>query len=366
MKDRTRNLCVGLTVLAGLVLLGTMILIFRELPGFMRVGYEVNVTFADTGGVTQGADVLLRGKRIGRVAEVAFTDGDPRKGVTVTLVIDRDVSVPGDVNFYIRGGFLGGSAVVLESDGRAPGAERIDPRTGRPLEWLPKDHVLTLRGAWKPGGGGGPIPQDLLADIRKSVASLTRLTETLNDFFSPPPPAETQPAGAATAPGTPTAPTESSPPNLRTTLARLDGALAAIQTVLGDKDNQRNLKAALAEFKNAAAATSEAMKQVRLAAAQAGQTLGEVSAATRSASGRFDRLMTRLIDDAERLGKALTCLDNVLARIDAGKGSAGKLLNDPTLYNNLVDVTAQLKVTVTGLRDLLDSWKEQGIKIQLK
>jgi len=366
MKDRTRNLSVGLTVLAGLVLLGAMILIFRELPGFMRVGYEVNVTFADTGGVTQGADVLLRGKRIGRVAEVAFTDGDPRKGVTVTLVIDRDVNVPGDVNFYIRGGFLGGSAVILESDGRAPGAGRTDPRTGRPLEWLPKDRVLTLRGAWKPGGGGGPIPQDLLADIRKSMASLTKLTETLNDFFSPPPAAKTQPAGAGAAPGASTAPAEPAPPNFHTTMAKLDAALGAIQAVLGDKDNQRNLKAALANFKTAAAAAAEAMKEVKLVAAQAGQTLGDVSAATRSASGRFDQLMTRLIEDADRLGKALTSLDNAMAKLDAGKGSAGKLLNDPALYNNLVDVTAQLKVTMTRLQELLDSWKEQGIKIQLK
>ena len=58
MREKTRNFLVGLTVMVSLVLLCGMIIIFREVPGFMRnlpgfaqLGYEVRAIFPDSGGI---------------------------------------------------------------------------------------------------------------------------------------------------------------------------------------------------------------------------------------------------------------------------------------------------------------------------
>jgi len=79
MKERTRNLLVGLTVMVALVVMGGMILVFQELPGFLQMGYRVKLRFPGASGITEGSDVLLAGRRIGRVTHVEFTDGDTLK-----------------------------------------------------------------------------------------------------------------------------------------------------------------------------------------------------------------------------------------------------------------------------------------------
>jgi phospholipid/cholesterol/gamma-HCH transport system substrate-binding protein len=43
-------------------------------------------------------------------------------------------------------------------------------------------------------------------------------------------------------------------------------------------------------------------------------------------------------------------LDSVLAKVDNGSGSAGKLVNDPALYNNLTSLLARFDSLTTDLK----------------
>jgi phospholipid/cholesterol/gamma-HCH transport system substrate-binding protein len=356
MREKTRNLLIGTTVLIALALLGGMILIFQELPAFMQVGYEVRATMGEAGGVTPGADVVLAGKRIGRVTDVQFTDGDARKGVTFTIIIKSDFDVPGDVNPYLQSrGFAGGSTIELRSDGREPGASR-----GRQLQWLPRDRVLTLLPPPDaPSGGSGLLPADLVADVRATLAGVRSLTENLNAFLAPPAPAPSAPTG--------TAPAEAAQPaNLHRTVARLDAALDDFHAVLGDAENQENIKAALAGFKAAAAAMAEAMGEVRAMADDARQAVGKLSGTAGKTAEGFDRLAAKLVDDADRIGKLLTTLTAAAEKLNAADGSAGKFLNDPRLYNDLADAAAGIKNASINFQALLEKWKAEGIEIKIK
>jgi len=365
MTEKTRNLMVGLTVLVGLALLSGMILIFQELPSFLRVGYGVKVRAADTLGVGPGADVLMAGKRIGRVAGVEFVDpGDPRKGIVFALVIDRDVRVPGDVNVYIQGrGFGGGGAVQFRSDGTEPGASRKDPETGMPLEWIPQDRVLVLDAKVEDSGGGGLLPSDLVADLRGAMDSIERLANSLDGFLAFPPPAAPPEPSPTTEPG---AAERRQPTNIHVTMRKLNTALDAVNNILADKDSQRNLKEGLAKFRSAAEATEKAAREAADLVQSAKGTLRTVSDATTAASEKFQDLAARLLDDADRLGKVLTNLNRATAKIDSGKGTAGKLINDPALYNNLVDAAAALNSTLNKLQELLEIWNQRGIPIKAK
>lgn len=372
MREKTRNFIVGLTVLIGLVLLGSMIVIFRELPPFLRLGsYDVKVHFKDAAGVTPGADVLMVGKRVGRVTSVNFADrNNPGKGIIFTLAIERDVQLPGDVNVYIVRGFAGfaGALIDLRLDGRPLGSERKDPDTGEKLASIPRDRVITIEGAKEPPAGGAQmIPPELIDDARSTMGSIKRLSDKLNDFFAAPEPATT------TGPAQPGAPSEPvRPRNIHEILAKLETALAAVNKILGDRETQANFKAALEGFKTAAAASEEAMHEVKAMAATAKQTLTDVAKAAGATSkvaadtaAKFQDLAAGLLVSADRLGTALTALQRTLAKAESGRGTAAKLLNDPALYNSLVDAVGELEATLIRLQELIRTWKERGLKVRL-
>lgn len=346
MIERTRNFLVGLTVMVSLILLCGMIIIFRELPGFMRLGYEVQAVFPDSGGIGPGSDIVLRGMRIGRVAEVKYTDDDPRQGVTLVLVIKRKYRIPGDVNPYIRGrGLAGGAVLELRSDGREPGASR-----GRQMQWLPQDPPATLRPPKDaPSGPPSIIPAELTRDVRAAMQSFSKVAEGLNAFIAPP-------GGAAT----------TRPANLHVTMAKLDRAMDAVNAILGDKGSQDNIKGAFAGMKAAADATRQTMKEMHALASEARASVGKLTTRATATATRFDQLASRLVEDADHLGKLLTALSKAADKLSTDEGTAGKLLTDPKLYNDLLDTAAQLKAALTALRELLQQWKTSGLTIRMK
>jgi phospholipid/cholesterol/gamma-HCH transport system substrate-binding protein len=371
MKDKTRNLLVGLTVMTALAILAGLIIQFQELPGFLRLGYDLKLTFPETGGAGVGSDVFLAGKRIGRIAEMQFTGGDPRQGVTFTAVIDRDVRVPGDVNAYVKPkGLMGGSLLEFRTDGRPPGASRTDPQTGRKLEWLPTDGSVVVAGQL---AGYGLISPEAVADLRGALTSLKTLADRLNLMLTSP---EDLSTGTASAPTvlltSASGPATRRQPNLYVTLARLDSALEAVNKILGDDANQANLKATLANLKDATARAGDVLAQAQKMVPQVQALLtntsgavAEVRGLTTRASDKVQELAVKLIGDADRLGEVLTEVGRMATKLNEGQGSAGKLFNDPALYNNLVDITTQLKNTMNTLQELLEQWKKQGLKLKL-
>lgn len=53
---------------------------------------------------------------------------------------------------------------------------------------------------------------------------------------------------------------------------------------------------------------------------------------------------------SESLGRATLSLESVLAKVDGGQGTAGRLLNDPALYDRLVVTTDNLDALLTDLK----------------
>ncbi|KKL46294.1 hypothetical protein LCGC14_2346990, partial [marine sediment metagenome] len=62
----------------------------------------------------------------------------------------------------------------------------------------------------------------------------------------------------------------------------------------------------------------------------------------------------------------LTSLHRSAERIESGQGTAGKLINDPRLYEDLVEATGQLKTTLETLQKLLEKWDAEGVNLKLK
>lgn len=369
MKEHTRNVAVGLTVVVALGMLGGMILIFAGLPEMFQRGRLIRMHFPATGDVHEGDPIHLAGMRVGKITDISFVEGDPRKGVQFTARIDADVPLPGNVQprIFTRG-FVGAAYVDLGADG----PERLDPATGRRLEFLPDRWDRPLEGIIK---GSGLIPEEFTQALR----GLSRLADSLNDLLAAPAsaPAGTQPVASAPASGPGAG-------NLREALVKLGKVLDAMDIILGDPQNQANLKTSLANLSRATASATEAMDALKemaegarttavaahrtfdeggKALIQTGQKIGNLAD---NADRQLADLSRKLMEDAEKLSAVLTGLNQVIAKMDSGQGTAGQLLNDPKLYNSLLDAANQLSQLTKEFRQYLEQWSKQGIPLKFK
>src|SRR6202163_3007073 len=92
-SEKTLELKVGAFVIAGLAVLGALVVQFGRVGEGFKHYYALTIEFPDASGLLKGSDVLLAGAKIGRVS------GGPhlvsgRTGVAVPLRIYDYVKVP--------------------------------------------------------------------------------------------------------------------------------------------------------------------------------------------------------------------------------------------------------------------------------
>jgi phospholipid/cholesterol/gamma-HCH transport system substrate-binding protein len=365
MKERKHNVAVGLTLLVALGMFAVMVLLFTGLPEMFEGGWVLHARFAQTYETRVGDWVHIAGMRVGRVTKIGFFQDDPRKGVQFDLRIDRGVQVPGNVvpRIYSRG-VVGGSFISLDATGPA----RKDPATGKPLAFLPPNWPAVLEGERQ---SEGLFPKELVDGLK----GLAKLGESLNDLIG-------QPPGATTRPGTTQPSTAPTAPNgtIRDTFARLGKAVDSVDAVLGSQDNQANIKLSLANLAVATAKAAEAMTELKtfsweagkavagakLVVEEVGKTATKFGTLADNTDRRIGELSQKLVADAEKLSEMLTTLNQVATKMDSGQGSAGQLLNDPKLYNNLLEASQQLTKLMEEFRAALEQWKARGIPLKLK
>ena len=331
MNENKRNIAIGLTVLVGLAMLCGLIVLFAGLPQIFTTGYTVRMHFWQTHDIRPGDPIYLRGKRVGRVTEVGFTHGDARNGVTIVAKVDSGLRLPRGIQARVfTRGLVGKGYLTL-----------IPPaRTDEPAEFYTIDDVIELEGVHDKGNG--LLPKELT----ESLKSFGTLAKNLNELIAPVP--GTQPAGRGPGSG-------GLPPGLRGTVARMNRTLDALYAITGDRQNQTNLKTALANLAKASEKADQAMAAVKETADRAQKTLGGA-----------DELTRKLITSADEISALLKSISAMAEKLNTGSGTAGKLLNDPALYDSLVQVGQQMNELVKDFRRLARQWKEKGIDVRLK
>ncbi len=115
MKDRTRNVIVGLTVMLALIMLGTLVVLFAGLPGIFQGGQTIYIKMQSHSGIRQGDPVHIADLRVGRITDISFTDpAVPLKGITLTARIDEDVYISANSILVSYKNMMGQAYIALE------------------------------------------------------------------------------------------------------------------------------------------------------------------------------------------------------------------------------------------------------------
>jgi len=298
---------VGVFVIIAVIAFFWMVFKFGDLPGFVSEikSFEIRIQFPTAPGVQRDTPVRLCGYQIGTVTQVnpptVLQDLDTKQSYYQTLVI---VSIDNRFKNNIP------DNVTAKLVTRGLGSSYID------LEVLsleaPKGKVL-VEGSLLQGSTG-----------------------VSNEFF----PAETQ-------------------KKLEELIVNISEFVKNSNEIVGNSENQSNLKATLANLAEASNQAIESMKTLKEATA-AGRTM------IQNVDNRTDRLTESLVVTSDKLAQVMTNLDSILVKINEGQGTAGKLVNDGRLYEQFLQNSKELDILLKEIRLFVTESKKKGIPFKLK
>ncbi len=145
-------------------------------------------------------------------------------------------------------------------------------------------------------------------------------------------------------------------------LQRLDTVSRSVTDVAQSFEIQMVRQGGLADLRQAIGRTNQLVAQLNDLAAEQSRgisiTLNSLQRTARAIdSTRMDSTVESIQESAQNLqamtqslAEATQSLNSLVARVDSGQGTAGKLLNDEKLYNNLNDVVLRLDSLLTDLQ----------------
>jgi phospholipid/cholesterol/gamma-HCH transport system substrate-binding protein len=296
MNGKRLETRVGLFVLVGLVLLAVLLLLFSKGMTLTRDVFYVQLRSTRVGGIRPGANVLLAGVPIGRVADVTL-DADG-KAVTMRLKISTRYRIYRDARFEVeQAGFLGDQYISIY-----PGDNVGEPLTNNAVVYCqpPFNVQEALAQAVETISRIGQATTNVnaaVADVRRHLLNEQRLT-------------------------------------------RLGGAIDRFALLTADAQTAvSNVNALIAA--NALPVT-RAVSNLNHFSTQ----LGELGTNVNAWFEANDERLTALLQNLERASVALT---NLLEGLEAGRGAAGRLLRDEQLAAQLSAIAENLAVTTSNL-----------------
>jgi phospholipid/cholesterol/gamma-HCH transport system substrate-binding protein len=137
-------------------------------------------------------------------------------------------------------------------------------------------------------------------------------------------------------------------------LANINTLVSGLNNVL-DKQGQENLKKSLAEL-------SQTMEQFHRASGSLNSILDTNKGQINGVVTNFNKMSSNFNKISDSLNKAdlgktvrnlnqtLAKVDNLMSNLNSGKGTAGKLLSDDALYNNLSKTSKELELLLQDVR----------------
>jgi len=137
MRKLDLELAVGLFVLAGILCLGYLSIKLAKMEVLGGDGYEISAIFSNTGGLKEGASVVIAGVEVGRVKGIRIED----YAAKVTLSLKEGLEIQEDAIASVKTKGLIGEKYIQISPG---GSDEIIPPGGMIRETEPAVDIEQL------------------------------------------------------------------------------------------------------------------------------------------------------------------------------------------------------------------------------
>lgn len=269
--------------------------IMRDVPIF-RLGTILYATYPKVDGLTAGSPINISGIKIGAVRAMQIL---PNDSVLVTLNINMIDGLPVGSIAYIRAtDLLGSKAVEIE---RSLSTTLIPPNS-------------MIRGEYDEGAFAG------VAEMGKTIGDkVAEGTESITSVLAQ---VDSVLLGGGRE-------------DMSLILENLNKVTTDMRNVMEDRQKDIN-----ATIQNVESLTSRLDKLTEEESAKVSEALTSL----KDASAEIEALVTGLNETNQELSE-------ILAKINSGQGSLGLLVNDPSLYNNLDSLSANLNIMIKTLNE---------------
>jgi len=286
---------VGITVFLAVVVAIIGFRFMRDVPIF-GTSLNISSTFEKADGISTGSLVYIKGVRVGSVNSVELT---PENNVQVGMSIDTDVNIPDDSRANLTSlGIVEGKSIVIEMGSSSQFVETGDEIAGTYAQTI----METL------GDQGEQLGSDVSNSINELNQFLRQLNETVDD--------ETR-------------------GKLDETLSNLLDSSERVANILEEKQGD-----------------------IDLAIESGSRVISQLDTLATNNRPKVDSLMTSLEENVrelsvvrEELETASASLNQLLDKLNNGEGTMGKLINDPSVYENLDSLTIELNKLVKGINE---------------
>lgn len=291
----SNELKIGLTVILAVFVAYLGFRFMSDVPLF-RQTHQVVSTFDRVDGLSAGNLVYMNGVKIGSVNNIELA---PDHRVRVTMSVEMDVDVPEDSRALLTSfGLFDGKGIVIEQ-----GTSEVNITYGGEIESEYVDSVMETL-----GDTGQDIGEDVSASFHELNQFLMQLNQTLDD---------------------------DSRQSIGQTIQNIERTTNALTSVLATRQQ---------ELEEAITSASHMMAQ-----------LDTMATDNRP---RIDSLMTNLEESSEEFKKlsgeldvTVDQLNQILQKVNEGDGSLGKLVNDPSFYNNVDSLSIELHALIKGINE---------------
>jgi phospholipid/cholesterol/gamma-HCH transport system substrate-binding protein len=339
MDEKVIQFRVGVMFLATLLIGAILLVLFGKLPRYIG-HYTIYVRFSNANGVTRYTPIRKSGILIGRVSDVQLVDSD--SGVLVSAEIDNDKKLYQDETCTIKREYLGmgdtslifsankdlGNLVgkLIEPNSTILGYESTDPSG---LKSALSDPINTVNTTGRA--------------LEQAALSLQMLSNKIDKLL------------------------DEKRDKIDSGLDDAAESLAAIRTILGNKQNQDNLAEAMRtlpstlENMNQAFATTNASLQKFTEPNEHGITpIQQIREIIDNTSSKFEKGgdVDKILSNVKDLASAV---QQVIKNIDNEDGTLGALIHKRELYDhlnrtarNVEELTQKLEPIVDDVRVITD------------
>jgi phospholipid/cholesterol/gamma-HCH transport system substrate-binding protein len=311
---------VGVVVLTAMLGLGWMILrIANTSVTLFTHGPRFNLVANRADGVAEGSPVLYLGVSVGRVLGVKRNADN--SSVSIDAILNTGEQIPVNVAGNIKAQSALGSSAEINLEPVGPPA---------------KDFIRNGQEVRATFAGSGLIPPEVI-----TLATQVREQQLIKHL-------------------------DDSVVSMRLQLEKAGRLLDSANEVAGNPATRENFQATLANFRLASANLEKFSGRLDQLSDQTTATIKQVHDTVADGNQRLDELSHQLTQRMQQLAAVLDKIDSIANKVDKGDGSAARLVNDPHLYQNLVDSSRDLDITFKDTQRLVEQWEQDGFSLKLK